>query len=32
MMIIGGDKIVPVLNFNGKRISDVKGPFTKMFQ
>ena len=32
MMIIGGDKIIPVLEFNGKKISDEKGPFTRMFQ
>lgn len=32
MMVIGGDKIVPVLNFNGKKISESKGKFTEMFQ
>lgn len=32
MMVIGGDKIVPVLNFNGKPISPKKGQFTRMFQ
>ncbi len=32
MMVIGGDKIVPVLNFNGKKISEAKGKFTEMFQ
>ena len=32
MIIIGGDKIVPVLEFNGKKISDKKGPFTTLFQ
>ena len=31
-MVIGGDKIVPVLNFNGKKISEKKGKFTQMFQ
>lgn len=31
-MVIGGDKIVPVLNFNGKKISEKKGTFTTMFQ
>ncbi len=32
MIIIGGDKIVPVLEFNDKVISQKKGPLTKMFQ
>jgi hypothetical protein len=32
MMVIGGDKIVPVLNFNGKVISEKKGKFATMFQ
>jgi hypothetical protein len=32
MMVIGGDKIVPVLNFNGKPISEKRGKFTAMFQ
>ncbi len=32
MMVIGGDKIVPVLNFNGKKISEKKGKFTALFQ
>ena len=31
-MVIGGDKIVPVLNFNGKVISKKKGPYAIMFQ
>lgn len=32
MMVIGGDKIVPVLNFNGKPISKEKGPIAKLLQ
>lgn len=32
MMIIGGDKIVPVLEFNRNKISSSKGKFTKLFQ
>jgi len=33
MIIIGGDKIVPVLAFNDKVISSTgKGKFTSMFQ
>lgn len=32
MMVIGGDKIVPVLEFNGKKISEGKGKLTSMFQ
>lgn len=32
MIIIGGDKIVPVLSFNDKLISEKKGKFTSMFQ
>jgi hypothetical protein len=32
MIIIGGDKIVPVLEFNDKVISKEKGKFTAMFQ
>jgi hypothetical protein len=32
MIILGGDKIVPVLTFNDKVISKEKGKFTKLFQ
>ena len=32
MIIFGGDKVVPVLMFNDKQISEVKGPITKMIQ
>ncbi len=32
MIIIGGDKIVPVLSFNDKVISETRGKFTEMFQ
>ena len=32
MMVLGGDKIVPVLNFNGKPISEKKGHITGMLQ
>lgn len=32
MMVIGGDKIVPVLNFNGKKISEKRGKYVQMFQ
>ena len=32
MIIIGGDKIVPVLEFNDKVIGTQKGKFTEMFQ
>jgi hypothetical protein len=32
MIIIGGDKIVPVLEFNDKLISKEKGRFTELFQ
>lgn len=32
MMVIGGDKIVPVLNFNGKQICEKRGKYVQMFQ
>ena len=32
MMVIGGDKIVPVLNFNGKSISKKKGAIAALLQ
>lgn len=32
MAVIGGDKIVPVLNFNGKKIREKKGPIVSMCQ
>lgn len=32
MIVIGGDKIIPVLNFNDHPISKEKGRFTEMFQ
>jgi hypothetical protein len=32
MIILGGDKIVPVLSLNDKFISKEKGKFTAMFQ
>ena len=32
MIIFGGDKVVPVLSFNDKTISKVKGPVTKRIQ
>jgi len=32
MIVIGGDKIVPVLEFNDKKISNEKGPITTRLQ
>lgn len=32
MIVIGGDKIVPVLSFNDKEIGQKKGPITEMLQ
>lgn len=32
MMVIGGDKIVPVLNLNGQRIRTQKGPIASSLQ
>lgn len=32
MFVIGGDKIVPVLNLNGKKIRDKKGPVAEALQ
>lgn len=32
MMVLGGDKIVPVLNFNEKPISSIRGPITQSLQ
>lgn len=32
MIILGGDKIVPVLSLNDKVISKEKGKFTQLFQ
>lgn len=32
MMVIGGDKIVPVLNFNDRRISEKRGPIVELLQ
>jgi len=30
--VIGGDKIVPVLNFNDKKISEKRGPIAELLQ
>jgi len=32
MIVLGGDKIVPVLRFNGHLISEKKGEITSMIQ
>lgn len=32
MIVLGGDKIVPVLEFNDHKISDEKGPITARLQ
>lgn len=32
MMVVGGDKIVPVLNLNGHKIRDRKGPVADSLQ
>lgn len=32
MIVLGGDKIVPVLSFNGKQISAECGPITSALQ
>jgi hypothetical protein len=32
MFVIGGDKIVPVLNFNDKKISEKRGPIAELLQ
>jgi hypothetical protein len=32
MIVLGGDKIVPVLSFNDHPITETRGPFTKLFQ
>jgi branched-subunit amino acid aminotransferase/4-amino-4-deoxychorismate lyase len=32
MIVLGGDKIVPVLEFNDKKISEEKGPITARLQ
>ena len=31
-MVLGGDKVVPVLNFDDKPISPQRGPITTMIQ